>query len=168
MLILKLKNTNFTDTKALFNTDRCTSAPNVSRKIWGKITTVFPTLFDRSSLLFISLKIFRGRHGDLWLKNDVLPIMFFFLKSRNVKFNVARWRYISLLKLKSTTTKMGLKNRLNILLHTIWGCYTHFSGDYILISMTIYNFRYLYDILHHLEKHSVCLGNLRYKVVYIF
>ena len=31
---------------------KCTSAPNVSQKIWGKIATVFPTLFDRSSLLF--------------------------------------------------------------------------------------------------------------------
>ena len=34
--------------------------------------------------------------------------------------------------------------------------------------MTIYNFRCLYDILHHLEEYSACLVNFRYKVVYIF
>ena len=99
---------------------------NVSQKLSGKILT----LFERSFLLFNSLNIFRGRHGDLWLKNDVLYIMFFFWK-------VAMWnltslepgRYVSLPKRKSATTKMGLKNRLNILLHIIWGCYTHFLGD---------------------------------------
>ena len=34
--------------------------------------------------------------------------------------------------------------------------------------MTIHNFRWLYDILHHLEEYSACLVNFRYKVVYIF
>ena len=34
--------------------------------------------------------------------------------------------------------------------------------------MTIYNFRFLYDILHNLEEHSACFVNFRYKVVYTF
>ena len=57
-----------------------TSAPNVSRKICGMITAVFPTLFHRSSFLFNTLKVLRVRHGDSWFKNDVLRIMFFFDK----------------------------------------------------------------------------------------
>ena len=63
---------------------------------------------------------------------------------------------------------MRLKNRLNILLHTVSACYTHFSDDYLLILMTIYNFICLYNILRHLEEHSARLVNFRYIVVYIF
>ena len=47
-----------------------------------------------------------------------------------------------------------LKNGLNILLLTVWTFYKHFSEDFLQISMTIYNFRCLYKILHHLKEYS--------------
>ena len=56
------------------------SAPNVSQKNMRENYYCFSTLFDRSSLLFNSFKIFRGRHGGSYLKSDVLWIMFFFWK----------------------------------------------------------------------------------------
>ena len=90
---------------------------------------------------------------------------------RNVsclKTSLEPWRNMSYLKLDNTTTRIRLKNRLNLLLHTVWTCSTHFSDDQLLILMTVYNFRCLYDILHHLEEHSARLINFRYKVAYIF
>ena len=69
------------------------------------------------------------------------------------------WRHISLLKLENKTTRMRLKDRLNILFHTVSACYTHFSDDYLLISMAIYNFICLYNILSNLEEHSARLAN---------
>ena len=81
------------------------------------------------------------------------------------------WRYISLLKLENETTRMRLKNRLHILLYIASASYTHFSDDYLLIWMTIYNFICLYNRLHHPKDHSVNLEerlvNFRYIVVYI-
>ena len=78
------------------------------------------------------------------------------------------WTYISLFKLENKTTRMQLKNRPNILLHTILACYTHFPDNYLLISMAIYNFTCLYNIFHHLKEHSARLANFRCIVVYIF
>ena len=63
------------------------------------------------------------------------------------------WRYSP-----CSNSWMRLKNRLNILLHAVWACYTHFSDDYLLIS-SIYSFRCLYNILHHLKEHSTPLAN---------
>ena len=85
------------------------------------------------------------------------------------------WRYISLLKLENTTTRMRLKNRLNILLHTIWAWPFELAiqffrqlitnlDDYIQRQMSMWH---LYDILHHLEEHSIRLANFRYIVVLI-
>ena len=128
----------------------------------------FPTLFYCSSLLFNSLKIFRGRHGVSWLKNDVLRTMHFFWKVAMKNFtSLGPWRYISSLTLENMTTRIRLKNRINVVLHTVWACYTHFSDNWLQISMTIYNFTCLYDILYHLEEHSTRLMNYRYIVVCI-
>ena len=41
---------------------------------------------------------------------------------------------------QNKTARMRLKNGLNILLHTVSACYTHFSDDYLLTSMIIYMF----------------------------
>ena len=102
--------------------------------------------------LFNSLKIFRVWHGDSRFKKDVLGIMFFVWKvTMQILTSLQPWRYISLLKLENTTTRMRLKNRMNILLRSVGDCYTHFSDYYLLISMTIQTFRCLYNILQDLE-----------------
>ena len=62
-------------------------------------------------------------------------------------FEVQKWRFRNhILLLKSRNVKFNV-TRLNMLLNTVWDCYIHFSDDYLLISMTIYNFRCLYNIL---------------------
>ena len=66
--------------------------PELDKRIWEKNTPVFSTLFCRSSLLFNSLKIFRGSHWDSWFKNDVFTNLVFLLKSHKVEFNVTRTR----------------------------------------------------------------------------
>ena len=71
-------------------------------------------------------------------------------------------------KYENTTTRTRLKNRLDILLHTVRASYTHFSDRYLLILMTIYNFRYLHITLHDVEEHCTLLANFRYIIVYIF
>ena len=87
---------------------------------------------------------------------------------RASKVTFYKFLQMSYLKLQNTATRMRLNNRLNLLLHTVWAGSTHFSDNLLLISITIYNFTCLCDILQHLEEHSERLVNFRYKVVYIF
>ena len=59
------------------------SAPNDSPEISGKITTVFPILFDRSSLLFNSLKFLEEDMGIRASKVTFYESRFSFEKSRS-------------------------------------------------------------------------------------
>ena len=90
---------------------------------------------------------------------------FSFEKSCNLKFNVTRTmeKYVlsqtqeyDYQNASQEQTKFTAAYRLSQL-------YTFFRR-----LMTINNLRCLFDIVHHLEEHSVCLVNFRYKVVYIF
>ena len=92
---------------------------------------------------------------------------------------------MSYLKLENMTTRMWIRNRLNLLLHTIWACCTHFSDDYPSgmrclweISIDLHWERYLRDLSEtsqkrclfsdvfktsqiHLKKDVFCVTSLR-------
>ena len=46
-------------------------------------------------------------------------------------------------------------------LHAVWSCYALISDGYILVSMIIFNFRFIYDTFYNLEEHSAHLANFR-------